>query len=101
MPGSSSEAIGELSHRDAFAPPTQESPLQRAQAGRSIGGAAARKARELEHPLDVLAAAVEPSSDLVGDHTGSCQAPDATFEWPKPACVVVQDPECYRVAKTA
>jgi len=81
VPGAPPEPVGELGEGDPFVTPAHEAPFERAQPRWSFAGSTAREARELQHPFDVVAAAMEAPTDLVGDHAGGREPTDATLEW--------------------
>jgi hypothetical protein len=77
------ESICELGRRRPLIPPTQQPTLERSQPVRLFRTTAAGKLREVEHPLDVLAAALEAATDLAGADTRGREPPNSTFEGPE------------------
>jgi hypothetical protein len=60
--------------------PAQQSALERSEPLVLFGGAAAGKTCEDEYTLDVVAAALEASTNLAGDNAGRREPTHSTFE---------------------
>jgi hypothetical protein len=78
--GATAKTIGELTRGDALLAPAQQPTLDRPEPTWCLWSAAARQLREHEHPLDVILAALEPTTDLGGQDAVRRELADPTFE---------------------